>query len=387
MHRILHIISDTNIGGAGKLLLVYLANHDRKNFDVTVVLPKGSLLLPEIQKLNVRTIEVDGIADKSFALGAVKMLIDLYKKENPHIIHSHASLSARIAAKMAKKFVVHTRHSVYNRQGAGPQHAYKKKFPYKNVAGFINNKLSDKIIATSPAAKISLVEMGTNQRKTVMIYNAIDGLRQLSREEKSAQRHKWGIKDDDFVCSMIARLEKVKGHEYVLKAAQMVQSEGIPVKFLLVGVGSEEANLKKMVKDLELDNVIFTGFVKDVEEILGISHIQINASFSETTNLALLEGLSLGVPAIVTDVGGNPFVVNDGVNGVLFESKDYAALYKAIVNLRNSPAEYAHFSKRSKEIFNERFTAPVMTKKVEDVYCNLLGVGVVDGEEDIKETK
>ncbi|MCL2236240.1 MAG: glycosyltransferase family 4 protein, partial [Defluviitaleaceae bacterium] len=268
----------------------------------------------------------------------------------------------------------HPRHSVYNRQGDGPQHAYKKKFPYKNLAGFVNNKLSDKIIATSPAAKISLVEMGTNQRKTVMIYNAIDGLRQLSREEKNANRHKWGIKDEDFVCAMIARFEKVKGHEFVLKAAQMVQAENVPVKFLFVGVGSEEANLKKMAQNLELDNVIFTGFVKDVEEVLGISHVQINASFSETTNLALLEGLSLGVPAIATDVGGNPFVVNDGVNGVLFESKDYAALYKAIIELRNSPAEYAHYSKRSKEIFNERFTAPVMTKKVEDVYNNLLGV-------------
>jgi len=374
LHKILHIISDTNIGGAGKLLLVYLANYDRKAFDVSVVLPRGSLLLPEIQALGVRTIEVDGIADKSLAVGAIKMLANLYKQENPHIIHSHASLSARIAAKIAKKLVVHTRHSVYNRQGDGPQHAYKKKFPYKNLAGFVNNKLSDKIIATSPAAKISLVEMGTNQRKTVMIYNAIDGLRQLSREEKNANRHKWGIKDEDFVCAMIARFEKVKGHEFVLKAAQMVQAENVPVKFLFVGVGSEEANLKKMAQNLELDNVIFTGFVKDVEEVLGISHVQINASFSETTNLALLEGLSLGVPAIATDVGGNPFVVNDGVNGVLFESKDYAALYKAIIELRNSPAEYAHYSKRSKEIFNERFTAPVMTKKVEDVYNNLLGV-------------
>lgn len=384
MHKILHIISDTNIGGAGKLLLVYLANYDRKNFDVTVVLPRGSLLLPEIQKLDVRALEVDGIADKSFALGAIKMLVDLYKKENPHIIHSHASLSARIAAKIAKKIVVHTRHSVYNRQGVGPQNAYKKKFPYKHIAGFINNKLSDKIIATSPAAKISLVEMGTNQRKTVMIYNAIDGLRQLSRDEKSAQRHKWGIEEGDFVCTMIARLEKVKGHECVLKAAQMIQMEGVPVKFLLVGVGSEEAALKKMAKKLELDNVIFTGFINDVEEILGISHIQINASFSETTNLALLEGLSLGVPAIVTDVGGNPFVINDGVNGILFESKDYAALYKAITNLRNNPAEYAHFSKRSKEIFDERFTAPVMTKKVENVYNNLLGVVAVEDEDEKK---
>ncbi|MCL2855622.1 MAG: glycosyltransferase family 4 protein [Defluviitaleaceae bacterium] len=377
MHKILHIISDTNIGGAGKLLLVFLANFDRDFFDISVVLPSGSLLLPEIQALDIRTIEIDGIADKSIAFGAIKTLKNLYKEENPHIIHSHASLSARIAAKLAKKLVVHTRHSVYDRQGTGPQHPYKKKFPYKQIAGGINNYLSDTIIATSPAAKINLMETGTSQRKTVMIYNAIDALRRLSPEEKAAGKHKWGIKDEDFVCAMVARLEKVKGHEYVLKAAQMVQKEGVPVKFIFVGTGSEEDNLKKTAKNLGLENVIFTGFVKNVEEVLDISHIQINASFSETTNLALLEGLSLGVPAIATDAGGNPFVVNDGVNGVLFEVGDYAALYKAIINLRNNPAEFAHFSKRAKEIFNERFTAQVMTRKVENVYNNLLGIGKV----------
>ncbi|MCL2576026.1 MAG: glycosyltransferase family 4 protein [Defluviitaleaceae bacterium] len=374
-YKILHVISDTNIGGAGRVLLVFLANFNRELFDVSVVLPKGSLLLPEIQKLGIRTIEFDGIADKSLALGAIKGLKNLYKEENPDIIHSHASLSARIAAKMAKIKVVHTRHSVYTSQSTSMQQSYKKKFPYRHIAGALNNYLSDIIIAASPAAKISLMETGTKQRKTVIIYNAIDGLTAISEQDKRAYRHKYGIADDDFVCCMIARIEKVKGHSYVLKAAQMVQWEDPKVKFLLVGTGSEEAAMKKLAQVMELNNVIFTGFVPDVSEILNISHVQINASFSEATSLALLEGLSLGMPAIATDVGGNPFVINDGVNGVLFESKDYAALYKAIMDLKGNTAEYEHLSKRAKEIFNERFTASVHTQKVEDVYRKLLGVG------------
>ncbi|MCL2350672.1 MAG: glycosyltransferase family 4 protein [Defluviitaleaceae bacterium] len=373
MYKILHIISDTNIGGAGKLLLVFLANYDRDKFDISVVLPKNSLLLAEIQALGVRTIEVDGIADKSLALGAIKNLKSLYKSENPDIIHSHASLSARIAAKMAKIKVVHTRHSVYTNQATETQHPYKKKFPYKNIAGAINNYLSDKIIATSPAAKISLMETGTSQRKTVMIYNAIDGLPELTRAEKMAARYKYSVDDNDFVCAMVARLEKVKGHEYVLKAAQMLQKEDPSIKIILAGIGTEETKLKNLKEQLELENVVFAGFVENVGEVLGISHIQINASFSETTNLALLEGLSLGLPAVVTDVGGNPFVINDGVNGILFESKDYAALYKAIIGLKQNTAEYEHLCKRAREIFDDKFTAAVMTRRVEDVYRTLLG--------------
>jgi glycosyltransferase involved in cell wall biosynthesis len=372
VYKILHIISDTNIGGAGKLLLIFLANHNREQFDISVVLPKGSLLLPEIQNLGVRTIEFEGIADKSLALGAIGKLRELYKTENPDIIHSHASLSARIAAKMSKTRVVHTRHSVYSRQGDGPQHPYKKKFPYKHLAGALNNYLSDRIIATSPAAKISLMETGTSQRKTVMIYNAIDGLRECAEHEKMAYRFKFGIGENDFVCTMIARLEKVKGHLYVLKAAQMLQKEDPSIKFLFVGTGSEETHLKLLAAQMELENVIFAGFIENVEEPLSISHVQINASFTETTCLALLEGLSLGIPAVATDVGGNPFVINDGVNGILFEVKDYVAMCKAILSLKENPAEYAHLSKRAKEIFNERFTASVMTSRVEDVYRQLM---------------
>jgi len=374
-HKILHVISDSNIGGAGKLLLVFLANFKRDEFDVSVVVPHGSLLLPEIQKLGIRTLEIDGIADKSLALGAIKGLKALYREENPDIIHSHASLSARIAAKMLKIRVVHTRHVVYTSQSVtGGQHGYKKKFPYKHISGAINNYLSDTIIAASPAAKISLMETGTSQRKTVTIYNAIDGVPEISEPEKRVYRHKYGINDDDFVCCMVARLEKVKGHSYVLKAAQMVQWEDPKVKFLIVGTGSEEAALKRLAEMMELKNVIFTGFVSDVSEIFNISHLNLNASFTETTSLTLLEGLSLGIPAIATDAGGNPFVINDGVNGILFEPKDYAALYKAIIDLKGDKVEYEHLSKRAKEIFAERFTACVHTAKLEDVYRKLLGV-------------
>ena len=374
MYKILHIISDTNIGGAGKLLLVYLANYNREKFDVSVVVPTGSLLLAKIQALGVRTIECDQIADKSLAFKAIKKLVALYKEEAPDIIHSHASLSARIAAKLAKIKVVHTRHSVYTRQSDETQKSYKKKFPYKNIAGAVNNYLSDKIIATSPAAKISLMETGTKQRKTVMIYNAINAIPRLTENQKMTARFKFGIDATDFVCVMLARFEKVKGHLHVLKAAQMMQKEDAQVKFIFVGTGSEEAEMKRLAQQLELENVIFTGFLEDVGEVLNISHVQINASSSETTCLAILEGLSLGIPAVATDVGGNPFVVNDGVNGILFDYKDYVALYKAILEIKSNEAVYAQFSKRAREIFEEKFTSEIMTTKMQEVYFEMLGV-------------
>jgi len=372
VHKVLTVISDTNIGGAGKLLITFLTNVNREEFDISVVLPKDSLLVPEIAKVGIRTIEIEGISDKSFGLSAIKRLSELYKTEKPHIVHTHAALSARVAAKLNKLKVVHTRHSVHTSQRLTKEPGYKKKFPYKHLVGALNNYLSDTIIATSPVAKLSMVETGTNQKKAIMVYNGIDAFEPLSDKEKRAARAQYGLKDDDFVCAIIARLEKVKGHEYVLKAAQMLQREDSSIKIIITGIGSEEDDLKKLAKELEVENVIFTGFIEDVRTVTGMIDLNINASHTETTNLVLLEGLSLGVPAVASDSGGNPFVINDGVNGVLFEGGDYVALSKAILALRQNPKELAHLGKRAKEIFAEKFDSKVMTRRVEDIYRELI---------------
>ena len=374
MHKILHVISDTNFGGAGKLLLTFLANFNRDEFDISVVLPKGSLLAPEVMALDIRTIEIEGISDKTLGLSAIKKLRELFEEEKPELVHTHAALSARIAAKMMKLKVVHTRHSVHTRQTLRKEPGYKKRFPYKHLVGALNNYLSDLIIATSPVAKISMVETGTSQRKTIMVYNGIDGLKDVTDDEKKSLREKYGLSETDFVCSIVARLEVVKGHEYVLKAAQMLQRESTDIKILIVGIGDEEERIKRKVTEMELENCVFTGFVKDIREIMGITDLQINASRTETTNIALLEGLSIGVPAVASDSGGNPFVINDGVNGVLFEEGDYMALSKAILEVKNNPKEYEHLSRRAREIFAEKFDSKVMTARVEEVYRKLLDV-------------
>jgi glycosyltransferase involved in cell wall biosynthesis len=80
-------------------------------------------------------------------------------------------------------------------------------------------------------------------------------------------------------------------------------------------------------------------------------------------------------------VAGNPFVINDGVNGVLFEPGDYLSLYKTIIQMKTNKNEYDRYCLRAKEIFNERFTAEVMTRKVEEVYAGLLGVYEPEHEE------
>ena len=65
------------------------------------------------------------------------------------------------------------------------------------------------------------------------------------------------------------------------------------------GTGSYENHLKEKVKNMNRqEQIIFTGFISDVDKLMSITDVQANASFgTEATSLALLEGMSLGIPA------------------------------------------------------------------------------------------
>lgn len=369
--RIIEVSTDTNIGGAGKCLITLLKNFDYEKFDVKVILPPNSLLKPEVEALGTEVIEVEGIADKSLDFKAIKELKQVFEKEKPDLVHTHASMSARIAAKRAGAKVVYTRHSVF------PQSKRLTTFPGKQINGLINNYYSDSIIAVAEAAKDNLTETGISEKKIKVILNGVDGLKTVSDDEKALIRRRFGVNDGEKVVSIVARLEDIKGHDYFIEAAKMLKDEGVNAKFFIAGTGSYEEHLKEKVKELGLtDTVIFTGFITDVDKLMSITDIQANASYgTEATSLALLEGMSIGVPAVVSDFGGNPGVIKDGENGFVVAKQNSAALKNGLQKLLQDKDLYEKMSQRSKEIFNATFTSRIMTKNTEDIYIETIGKG------------
>ena len=320
--KVIEVSSDTNIGGAGKCLLTLLENFDYNTFDVKVVLPKNSLLKPHIDKMNIPVIEVDGIADKSLDFAAVKELRMIFKRERPDIVHTHASMSARIAAKQAGAKVVYTRHSVFE-----PSKKISRGIG-KVINGMINNHYADSIIAVAEAAKDNLTDTGVKESKIKVILNGVDGLTPVSTDEKRIIKERFNLPDGYKAVSIVARLEDIKGHDYFIEAADRLLQKGIKARFYIAGTGSYENHLKEKVKSMNRqEQIIFTGFISDVDKLMSITDVQANASFgTEATSLALLEGMSLGIPAVVSDFGGNPGVIKNGQNGYIVPKQNSKAL-------------------------------------------------------------
>ena len=88
--------------------------------------------------------------------------------------------------------------------------------------------------------------------------------------------------------------------------------------------------------------------------------------------MALLEGMSLGLPTIASDYGGNPWVVEDGNNGLLFPSQNANALAEAMERLLDHPEERRAMGERAREIYEQRFTGELFARNTEDVYLSIL---------------
>jgi len=362
--KVLNIISDTNIGGAGRVLLNYMSRADRENFDVSVAMPRGSLLKAPLEELGTTVYEVDGLADRSYHKDDVKELIKLIDKVKPDIVHTHGALSGRIAGRRCGRVVIYTRHSAF------PVPAKLKYPPGRWVNKWINEHYSDHIIAVSPAAAENLTDAGISSKRITVMMNGVTPVARKSEAECTALREQWGIREDEFVLGILARIEPYKGHLHILEAVKSLTDQGRKLRLLVAGIGEFEGELKEKTRELGLeDRVVYLGFQTDVAAVLSVLNLQLNASYgTETSSLSILEGLSMGLPAVVSTYGGNPWLIDDGEDGLLFENRNSADLARCIARIMDEPDTLERMKQRAVEIFAQRFTAEIFAQNIENVY-------------------
>ena len=369
MTCVLNILSDTNIGGAGRVILNYLRFADRDQFRILTALPRGSLLIPELRALDVPVYEVDGLADRSYHRDDVGALRELITRTAPDLVHTHGSLSGRIAGRRCGRAVVYTRHSVF------PVPAKLRYPPGRWVNKAVNEYYADHIIAVSPAAAKNLTDGGISPQKITVVMNGVEAVPSLPPEERERLRGELDLPREAVVFGIFARLEEYKGHRDLLEAARLLKERGLAgFRILIAGAGPQAEALEREIEDRGLGDVVrLLGFRSDVGALLNLLDVQLNASYgTEATSIALLEGMSLGLPTVASDYGGNPWLVEHGKSGLIFPARNPEALSGCMARLMENPGERESMSRRAREIFRERFTGEIFARHVEDVYRSVL---------------
>ena len=167
--KILHVLTDRNIGGAGRWLLYYLKYHNREKFAVKVVLPHDSLLVAAVQALDVPVLAMEEMEDKSFDRKAFKALAKIFRAERPDIVHTHASMTARMAARRARvPYIFNTKHCMEGAPGGLAKKILRRE---------INAVFSDKIIAVSKAVRRSMIAGGTKPQEIAVVGDTYNDIR------------------------------------------------------------------------------------------------------------------------------------------------------------------------------------------------------------------
>ncbi|MGM9682162.1 MAG: glycosyltransferase [Eubacteriales bacterium] len=366
--RVAEVITDTNIGGAGRLLLTRLRNTDRSVFETTVILPRGSELEGELEDIGYPPVCVDRCRDRSFEVLGIPDFYRLFRSLRPDIMNAHGCLSARLGAALAGVPVrIYTRHCAYEVPKA------MTVFPMRNINRAVNDILNTKVIAVAEAAARNLTDTGIRRESVKVIINGVDRLPVYGQAEKTSLRKKLGISEKAFVCGMCARLEDCKGIDTFLRAARILLRDGGEYGFVIVGKGSMENELKTLARALGISSrVVFTGFVSDVSHYMNIFDLNINCSRgTETSSLSISEGMSIGKPCVASAYGGNPYMVRHGENGFVFPVDDFHSLAQTIKKTASDPKLYRRLSENALLRYKTELNSKNMTRKTEELYSSL----------------
>ena len=234
---------------------------------------------------------------------------------------------------------------------------------------------ADKIIAVSDEIRREKVEIQrVTPDKVARILNAADEDKFSPKGRNSCCLHrKFNIPDKVVLIGVIARLEPHKGHRFLIQAMSRVISEVPNARLVVVGEGSYEKELKKTVRDCQMENyVMFTGFQKDIPSVLaGLSSVVL-PSLYESTNLSLIEAMLMEKPVVASAIPSHRAMIEDGANGFLVPPGNAEALAGAMTKVLTDRQLAASMGKKGRKIALERFSLDRMAEQTERVYRQVL---------------
>ena len=215
--------------------------------------------------------------------------------------------------------------------------------------------------------------------KIKLLHNAVD-TKKLDPEKfnGSKVREEFGFTENEIVIGMLARLSHGKGHEELLLSAQKLLVKNKNIKFLIVGdpsAGEDEygEKIKNLSVELGLsENVIFSGFRKDIPNVLSAFDIFVFPSHSEAFGIALVEAMSMAKPCVGTKSDGVLDIIVDNETGYFFEKNNVDQLTEKIELLVKSKENRIKFGNNSRKRAVEKFDIEVLTVLVIEYYREAL---------------
>jgi glycosyltransferase involved in cell wall biosynthesis len=296
-------------------------------------------------------------------------LASFFRNEAFHIVHCHNQASAfygGIAAFLARVPVVLVTEHSRNYIQSSTIRQFEKRVICSLVDRWVtvSHELAHdaRTLDFLPATKVEVVLNGVDCK------NLIQPNVMLVEEIRKA----CSLSTQDRVVVMVARLHKIKNHELMIRAMQLLVNDPGHIKLVLVGDGENRSELERLVQELGLEEfVAFLGLGRNIPEVLALSDVFVLCSHSEGLPLSLLEAAAAKVKVVITANSNNANFIQNGVSGTVVND-DSLSLAKAIKSVLSDTDTSGMWAGRAQKNVIENYSLQHTVKRYEKLYCNLL---------------
>ena len=298
------------------------------------------------------------------------------RRFRPDVVHTHSAkggILGRAAAWSSKvPAIVHTVHGApfHPYQGRGARALFR-------ACECWAARRCHALISVADAMTELMVAAGVAPReKFTTVYSGMEVEPFLEADQHRQRiRRELGYRDEHLVIGKIARLFNLKGHQYVIRAAEQLAAMRPEARFLLVGDGILREKLRRQIAEAKLDDRFqMTGLVppRRIPELIAAMDVVVHASLREGLARVLPQALIAGKPVVSYDVDGAAEVVADGETGYLLPPKSVEPMVDVLDRLAGD-ADLRHKLGSAGRRVADRFGHGRMTARVRDVYVEILG--------------
>ena len=367
--KIIHMISGGDVGGAKTHVLSLLAGLNKTETVHLICFTNGPFA-DEARQLGIPTTV---IADSSL-LRTGKRILAMIRHDGYQVIHCHgarANMMGMLLRKKAGVPVISTIHSDYRLDYLGRPMA---ALTYGNI-----NKIAlrrfDAWVGVSAGMTDLLISRGFDPQRVYTLYNGVDFSRRPEIVPRDAYLKSIGlsVEEDTVVFGIAARINPVKDMTTLIRAFAAAVEECPNIRLVIAGDGEQEAEIRALARELcPSGTVCFAGWVQQIDSFYNALDVNVLTSLSETFPYALTEGARMHCATIASRVGGVPYLIDDGFNGLLFEPRDVAKLTSHMVYFARHREERLAMGEKLYEKARRDFSLEAMVSKQESIYETII---------------
>lgn len=375
--NILMILPWMITGGADRFVLDLVSNLDKNKFEITILTtePNKNVLRQQFEE-NATVYDLTSFLSQKYWLSFINYIIE---KNNINLIFNTNSkfgysILPYLKSKNPNIPIIDYIHMEewYNRNGG-----------YSRYSTMMKSVIDKTLTCNENSKRILKEHFGRNSEEIETVYIGVDEEKfNPSKFNKNELLEKYGLQNEKrYILSYICRISEQKRPILLLEIVKKLKEKRNDFLVLVVGNGNLLEKMKKKASEMEiLENIKFLGNIEKTEEIYALSDATINCSIKEGLALTSYESLSMGVPVISANVGGQKELITEDVGIVVTCMQDEKTIYSEdydsneindyVVGIENVLNNLEKYKENCRNRILDKFTSKNMINKMTEIFEN-----------------